>query len=117
MAKVYRQGDIILEKVDKLPDGYVLTGNKLSMSGETGNAHVLEGRIFGSTRTSIQGNPTKTITLGDRQIHVIEEYIVVDKANMAMIHAEHPALPVETGTYKIRRLRTFTPERPRPVGD
>ncbi len=117
MAKVYRQGDIILEKVEKIPDGYVLADTKLSVKGETGHAHVLEGRVFGSTRGKAVGNPRSAVTIGTKPVHVIQEYIEVNQDNMAMVHAEHPSLPVERGIYKIRRLRTYTPERPRPVDD
>lgn len=117
MGKIYRQGDIVLEKVSRIPDGYILTDSKLSMSGETGNAHVLEGKVYGSTRNQVEGNPRKEVRIGTRPLTLIEEYIEVNQDNMAMVHAEHPSLPVEKGIYKIRRLRTYTPERPRPAYD
>ena len=115
--KVYRQGDIILERVDKVPGGYILAATNLSIKGETGNAHVLEAKVYRSSRSKAEGNPRTTVKVGTRAFPVAQEYVVVDKDSMAMTHTEHPALPIERGTYRIRRVRTFTPERPRLVND
>jgi len=94
---IYRQGDIILEKIDKLPKDAKPAGNSLSLTGETGNAHVLEAPVF---ETGIQ------------------TFVQIGAEGAMMKHAEHPTQPIEKGNYVVRRLREYVEkERPRAVFD
>jgi len=43
--RVYRQGDVVLRQVDSLPKDVKPVRRRLRVSGETGNLHVLEGRV------------------------------------------------------------------------
>lgn len=94
MKTIYRQGDIILERVDKLPGDVAFTGLELSLTGETGNAHVLPGKVY--TREPLR---------------LVEEFIEVGEGGALMIHPEHPPMAVPSGLFRIRRVRTYTPER------
>ncbi|KKM07234.1 hypothetical protein LCGC14_1735990 [marine sediment metagenome] len=93
---IYRQGDVILEEIKKLPKGLVLNSKELRIIGETGQAHIMEIDEF--TPLRIRGIEYPKYT----------EYAVV-KRDTAMVHPEHPSLDVPSGYYGIRRVRTFEP--------
>ncbi len=103
MGTLYRQGDIILERIAKLPKEVTFKSFKLSMSGETGNPHMLEAKVY--TR------------VGTRTTTPLQEFIEVGQGGALMIHPEHQSMLVPAGLYEVRRVRTYTPERPRAVVD
>lgn len=89
--RVFRQGDVILRELDKLPEGKVsATDDKLEVSGETGNLHTLTG------------------------VKVIEidwnKYVEVPKDGAVMTHPEHPPLELPPLLVaKVERVRSITP--------
>lgn len=93
MKEIYRQGDIILEKVEAIPADVIPVDRKLEIKGETGHAHIMTGTVLKSP------------------ISPVEEYIEVGQGGALMIHPEHPTLPVPAGFYRIKRVRTFTPSK------
>lgn len=96
MKTIYRQGDIILERVEGLPGGVDFTGFELSLTGETGNAHVLPGKVYAAPGRS--GLP-------------LRQFIEVGSGGAVMVHPEHPSMVVPVGIYNVRRVRTYTPDR------
>lgn len=94
MTTVYRQGDIILERIDKLPGGVDFDGFELSLTGETGNAHVLPGKVY------------------SRGGSLLQQFIEVGQGGAVMVHPEHPGMVVPAGIYNVRRVRTYAPDRP-----
>lgn len=104
MAKVFRQGDVVIEEIDSLPEGYTPSGEtEIRMTGETGNAHVLQGRVFVPPR-----GKTETI-LVDKQPVIVEmpKIVEVGTGGALITHPEHPVLKVPPGLYKARKLRIY----------
>lgn len=89
--RIFRQGDIILREVEKLPEGETKDlGDELSMTGETGNAHVL--------------TKVKVIEID------WEQYIQLPEEGGIMTHVEHPPLELPPLLVaKVERVRSITP--------
>lgn len=108
--KVYRQGDVILEEIEELPQGYKKTKEtEISMKGETGNSHTICGTVyappFGRTETLVVDRQTVEMPL--------PQIIEVPKEGGLIVHPEHPSLPImpstagQVGLFKVRKLRTY----------
>lgn len=89
--RVFRQGDVILREVKKLPEGEITSSSdKLEVSGETGHLHTLT------------------------QVKVIEidwnKYVEVPKDGAVMTHPEHPPLELPPLLVaRVERVRSMTP--------
>lgn len=86
-----RHGDVIIEKVDSIPEATLLKGRKELAFGEvTGHAHRVDvGELF----------ETK-----DGQL-----YLKVEKL-ARLSHEEHKTLTLNPGCYKVTIKRQYTPE-------
>lgn len=101
----YRQGDVLLLKVDDMPPDVVPVepdNNRVILAyGEvTGHAHALST----ATTTLFQQQNT-----GDRFLQV--------KAPSALVHEEHNPIDLSPGVYKVIRQREYTPREVRFVSD
>lgn len=122
MDKHYRHGDILLIKIDKLPDSikFKTKKNKVILKGEvTGHAHRLKGnsKILEEAERII--NPSPTVSLPVRNIPMKRQIIgyAVVKEPTELIHEEHNAITLPIGTYEIRRQREYDTEYIRFVED
>lgn len=90
---IYAQGDVVIEKIDALPEGMVKSGNVLKVRGSTGNNHVLRAEVYENYKG---------------------RYVVVKrKANLT--HPQHPPRAIPAGVYEVRGIRDH--ERPRDYSD
>jgi len=100
MAKMYRQGDILLKKIKVIPEGAKPTTDDIILRGEaTGHAHRIEnGTIFtrsGTTQMYIEAN-----------------------TGAAIVHEEHSTIQIEAGFYEVIRQKEYDPKvQSRPVED
>jgi len=81
---IYRQGDVIVAP-RRIPKGAKLTGNEVRIAGETGNPHVLKGKVFSSGR---------------------RQYIVLEEPT-EMTHPQHAPLSLQPGSYEVRTVRDY----------
>lgn len=102
MTTIYRQGDVVLELIPEVPEGYVECGGELRMKGETGNDHVLEGTLYSPTRRAVE------TAVREKILWPLPQVIEVGEGGALIVHPEHPALTVLPGIYKARRARTST---------
>jgi hypothetical protein len=89
MEKVlqYRQGDILLVKVDKLHEGFKKAKTNIVAEGEiTGHHH----RLFGDADVMVADN-------NDMAVWVV--------GPAELVHEEHAAITLEPGAYEVRRQR------------
>ena len=102
MSKQFRQGDVLLVKVDALPDGAVaqeVDGRIVLAYGEvTGHAHAVG--LEGATLYKSNG----------------EDLLKVFKPS-ALVHEEHSPIALDPGVYKVVRQREYTPQEIRRVSD
>jgi hypothetical protein len=94
---VYRQGDVILEQIEfDLKDLEYYTrfvSDKLEISSENGNKHVMSG--------------VKVYNYHSRQLVVVEKPTPIT-------HPQHPTLIIEPGVYQIRFVRDWLLRESRP---
>lgn len=89
--RIFRQGDVILREVKKVPEGEITSsGDKLEISGETGHLHTLT------------------------QVRVVEvdwnRYVQVPEGGAIMTHPEHPPLELPPLLVaRVDRVRSVTP--------
>ncbi|MEM0027079.1 MAG: hypothetical protein QXT53_04585 [Ignisphaera sp.] len=90
VRKLYRQGDVILEKVMDLSNNNIemlrceKVSDRLEIVSEIGHRHLLEAEVYRGYRT----------------------YVVVRKQAM-MMHDQHPPVVVEPGIYELRFVRDW----------
>lgn len=95
----YRQGDVLLRKVEKIPKEAELQANeRIVERGElTGHAHRLQGMAEIHTRWGAM--------------------FVRAGAGARLVHEEHAAIDLEAGDYEVIRQREFDGENTRYVRD
>ena len=85
-TKAYRQGDVVLKPVSKLPSGLKLKDNILAYGESTGHKH------------QFRGDKVKTYTDGQKQYCVLEEEAILD-------HEEHHKQTLPKGVYEVEIQR------------
>lgn len=103
-APHFRQGDVLLERVNSLPQGVTPVareGGRIVLAhGEvTGHAHAIKNRV------------AKFYQAGNG-----ERFLEVPQA-CSVTHEEHGAIPLEPGIYRVKRQREYSPEAIRNVAD
>jgi hypothetical protein len=97
-----RQGDVLLRKVDKLPDGK----RKRRASGE-----VLEGEVTGHVHRITDLEAAEVLEIGDGL------FVSVSDNGVSLIHEEHKTIELPPGNYEVVRQREYSPEEIRNVQD
>jgi len=102
-----RQGDILIEKVDAIPEGeFVKKDSGIVALGEfSGHHHELEGAELLV--------PTKNNGLVQESLL---GYTTV-KENAVLVHQEHNKIDLEQGMYKFSKQREFDGQQTRAVHD
>jgi hypothetical protein len=101
VANIYRQGDVLLMRVDKKPSKAATVkrmGGKLVLAeGEvTGHAHTIEGK--GARLFAVNND---------------HRFLVVTGTDITLAHEEHAAIPLEPGIFRVIRQREYMPsDRP-----
>ena len=81
---IYRQGDVIVAPC-RMPKGARQTGDEIRIASETGNPHVLKGKVFASGR---------------------QQYVVLEEPT-EMTHPQHAPLSLQPGSYEVRTVRDY----------
>lgn len=97
--KLYRQGDVLLQRVDRIPNGLKPVprdhGRVILAHGEaTGHAHAVEGDV----------------QLLAADIAEMEERFLRVEQEAAIVHDEHDTITLPPGDYKIVRQREYRPD-------
>ncbi len=81
---IYRQGEIIISKINVLPSNLIKKGNKILAEGETTN-HKHE------------------ITQGDAELYEYEGtlFLKVESKEVELIHPDHKTIKLPKGNYEI----------------
>jgi hypothetical protein len=89
----YRQGDILLEKVDNVVDDCEKiqdNNNNIIAHGESGNQHRMNQQV---------------VIFEDRKTK--ERFVQVMNQDTELVHQEHKPIQIPKGLYKIRREREY----------
>jgi hypothetical protein len=102
-TKIFRQGDVLIERIDSIPKKakeIKRKGRLVLAEGEaTGHAHVIKdrlARLFGDDD-------------GNRYVSLEQDAVLE--------HEEHAPHRLEAGNYKVTRQREYSPEAIRNVAD
>ena len=92
-VKQVRHGDLLIEKIDVLPEGLKDLKSKIVEEGEaTGHFHRLDG------------NGTVLI---DEATADTTKYLDITDMDCRIVHEEHNAIDLPKGVYKVTRQREF----------
>lgn len=104
---IYRQGDVLIRQIDKLPKDAMAVPNKgrivLAYGEATGHAH------------AIASDEAMEYTMVDAHGAVRRFLSVASSATVK--HEEHAAIPLPAGVYEIVQQREYSPEEIRNVAD
>jgi hypothetical protein len=95
LVKIYRQGDVVLRPVSRLPKRANKAGEQLSISSENGNPHTMQAAVYVARR--------------NRQML---QYVVLEDEEK-MTHPQHPTLVIPAGIYEVSNVheRDYAPRR------
>jgi hypothetical protein len=95
LVKIYRQGDVVLRPVSRLPKCAHKAGEQLSISSENGNPHTMQAAVYIARR--------------NRQML---QYVVLENEEK-MTHPQHLALVIPAGIYEVSNVneRDYAPRR------
>jgi uncharacterized protein YrzB (UPF0473 family) len=95
LVKIYRQGDVVLRPVSRLPKYANKAGEQLSISSENGNPHTMQAAVYVARR--------------NRQM---QQYVVLEDEEK-MTHPQHPTLVIPAGIYEVSNVheRDYAPRR------
>ena len=114
----YRQGDILIERIKKLPDTAPIekeNGRVILAHGEvTGHAHEIET----PTLATLHEMKEAVRLLGDLPgSEAMTKTGLVLSDDTGLVHQEHSRIPLEKGDYIVTRQREYTPTEIRNVAD
>ena len=97
--RTFRQGDVLLEKMESLPPGAALQGNRdnrivLAYGEATGHAHAVSTEFANLYRIGR------------------ERYLLTTEG-ARLVHEEHAPIALEPGVYRVVQQREYIPKDPR----
>ena len=102
IKQLARQGDVMLVRIDKLPEGLKPVKDNIIAHGEvTGHCH----RVPVDSGAAVLEAPN-----GDK-------FVDGSKSDFPLVHDEHGPHQYEKGTYQVVRQREYTPAAPVQVRD
>ena len=102
MNPIYRQGDVLLRKINQLPKGK----RTKRISGE-----VLEGEATGHIHRIRELEQAEVLEIGNGL------FVSVGEDGVSLVHEEHKTIELPPGDYEITRQREYSPEAIRNVAD
>lgn len=114
MPKLFAQGDVLLELIeDTRPSGTIIDpgtdGAYVVAEGEvTGHRHAIFERVTFFRDDALARDIPAGLYIG---------HVRVDEPIARLVHDEHAPIPLERGTYRVRRQRELDPQEVRLVAD
>lgn len=109
--QMYRQGDVLVVRIDSIPSGASAEESKgrivLAYGEVTGHAHAIDARDAQSFRTKAP------VPVFDAQA---ERFLRV-QVEALLRHEEHDAIKLPAGDYAVIQQREYSPEEIRNVAD
>jgi hypothetical protein len=106
MKEIYRQGDVLFKRVDRVP-----AGNFKSREG----GHILEGEATGHihriAEEDLDGAELREFESGRLFLSVSAE------GGISIVHEEHDPIALPAGDFEVIRQREYSPEAIRNVAD
>jgi hypothetical protein len=102
--KIYRQGDVLFKKIEKVPEG-----GKVRKLG-----HILEGEVTGHIHKVAEAQlaGAEVLDCGAGLFMSVSA-----EGGVSIVHDDHHTLVLPQGNYEIVRQREYSPEEIRNVAD
>jgi hypothetical protein len=110
MNELYRQGDVLIQRVKALPKGQ--HGSK-KVASENGRIVLAYGEVTGHSHAVV--TPDQEAELFEL-IQEIERYLVVNRTT-TVVHEEHGAIELAPGVYRVWIQLEYQPGEIRNVSD
>ena len=98
---MWRQGDIYIERIDRIPDG----------ARKLGHCVLAEGEVTGHKHQVVDIETAELYESSGKQ------YLEVKTESAVVSHDEHGPVTLPKGTYVVWKQREYTPEEIRIVRD
>lgn len=105
--KVFRQGDVFIIKVSKLP-----AGATKEIPRDNGRVVLAYGEVTGHSHAIADLNALFVVNE-----QTMQRFLKVDKEPVTLRHEEHAPIKLDAGDYEIRIQREYTPKGIRQVAD
>lgn len=119
--KMYRQGDVLLERIEEIPAGALKQAKCeriiLAHGEMTGHHHSILGRDADWWRA--EPAPENAAPAAGQSVVgtlVADQFVTVKRAT-DLVHQEHGPVALAPGNYRVRRQREYQPEAIRNVAD
>lgn len=99
---MYRQGDVLLRKINSLPKGE---------RKKRQNGWLLEGEMTGHIHRIAELEQAEVMEIGNGL------FVSVSDAGVSLVHQEHHTIQLPPGNYEVTRQREYSPEAIRNVQD
>lgn len=108
----FRQGDVLIERIDKLPE----TAKRQRVKGPIILAH---GEVTGHAHAIKRGTVTLYKDPAQEEKDGVDAvgYLEIAEAMALLEHEEHAPIPLPPGVYRFRRQREYSPQEIRRVAD
>ncbi|MDQ3722996.1 MAG: hypothetical protein M3376_08005 [Actinomycetota bacterium] len=103
---MYRQGDVLIERVNTIPAGL------LAVPKEDGRVILAHGEVTGHAHAVLGDVEFLAADLED-----LEERFLRVEREASVVHEEHDTVTLPPGDYRVKRQREYTPEEIRRVAD
>ena len=100
--KLYRQGDVLLRSISRLPEGQ----RKVRANGE-----VMEGEMTGHVHRLAELDQAEVLEIGAGL------FVSVGDKGVSLVHEEHAPIVLPPGGYEVLRQSEYAPEAIRNVQD
>lgn len=98
----YQQGDVLLKKIEKMPDGAKKIGGKVLQIGEvTGHKHQFP------TNSDVEIYVDAKFAGQENSITPDEGKFIIVGNTVQLLHEEHKPVEVEPGVYQVDIVREF----------
>lgn len=98
---MWRQGDVYIDRIDRIPAG----------ARKLGHCVLAEGEVTGHKHQIVDLETAELYELGGKQ------YLNVKAESVVVSHDEHGPVTLAKGTYAVWKQREYTPEEIRIVRD
>jgi hypothetical protein len=104
--EIYRHGDLILERIDSIPEGLTQKDNNILLEGEaTGHCHTItKAKIFLPSEPPALSND------------LLLAYLQTEEGAL-LTHQEHKTIEIPAGLYRATAQREFDPQEEYQVKD
>ena len=108
MNEIYRQGDVLLQRVKALPKG-----ERRLVPSYSGRLILAYGEVTGHSHAVLTPNREAEMV---EMIDAVERYLTVHRAT-TVVHEEHGEVALDPGVYRVWTQREYSPQEIRRVSD